>query len=167
MVKNTGNMKENKQPDIYRQALEKARALCGRQEKCRSDMQKKLLGWGLDGEKTLQALAQLEKEGFIDDGRYATAFALDKHRLNRWGRLKIRQALKAKKIPSSLIDQALAALPGDDYAVQVRQALEKKLPAIRARNRIELKAKLFRYAAGKGYEPSLVYTIIDELLTGR
>jgi regulatory protein len=148
----------------FKQALEKARYLCSRQEKCRHEILEKLKGQGLEEEEAEEAAGLLEKEGFIDDSRYALAFARDKSRLHRWGKMKIRNALYLRHISPVIIEQALDQLEETEYTSSLRHEMEKKLSRIKGKNLMDIKAKLFRFAIGKGYEPNQVYKLMDELL---
>ena len=157
-------MKKRSETELYREALEKARAVCSRQEKCASEILARLQTYGLDPAMASLALKTLEKEGYVDDRRYAGAFARDKSRLARWGKLRISQALRQKKIDEVLIGEALAGLPDEQYEEQLLQELRKKLKTIPPGNPYARKARLFRFAAGRGYEHSLIYAALEKLL---
>lgn len=148
--------------DLYRTALNKAMAMCSKKECCRQDILEKAASWGVGREGSEKIIATLTKEKFIDEHRYASAYARDKFNYNKWGRVKIAAGLRMKSIPADLVREALEQIADDDY----RQALEKLIAAqrkkVKARNQYELKGKLLRFALSRGFESWLVYEILGE-----
>ena len=71
--------------------------------------------------------------------------------------------LRAKKISNNIIDEALAELDTDKYYETLKNELYKKRKSIKAKNLYDLKTKLARFGASKGYEPDLIFKAIDEL----
>ena len=69
---------------------DRMRALCSRREYCRKDVMKKVMT-ALDGDvaKAEEVVAKLVEERYVDDLRYATAFARDKASIAGWGEAKI------------------------------------------------------------------------------
>ena len=55
-------------------------------------------------------LDALEDEKYIDSARYARAFVHDKLAYDRWGRLKMQQALRLKRIPQCDITEAFTEM---------------------------------------------------------
>ena len=118
----------------------KAEAYCAAAERCPADVQAKLCQWGSDEPTAAAVMAHLFQERYLDESRYCVAFVRDKYRFNQWGRLKIVQALRMKRLPDEAIDTGL-----------LRQLLRQKEKSIRTANDYERRAKLMRYAAGKGF----------------
>ena len=87
---------------------DRLRRLCSRREYCRSDILKKAMS-SLDGNKELaqKILDVLVSERYVDDRRYAAAYAREKAMISGWGETKIRYMLSAKRIDRSIVDQAL------------------------------------------------------------
>lgn len=78
---------------------------CSKKEYCSFDVMTKLARWEL-AEKDIAAIMEfLVKNRFVDDLRFAEAYARDKHRFNRWGKLKIGQMLRQKHIADTIIDE--------------------------------------------------------------
>lgn len=149
-------MKEDLKP-----FLKRAAALCSQAEKCRADLFQKLRSWGLQEEEIQIILAYLEKEGFIDEQRFASAFAMDKFRFGKWGKLKIRQALRMKRIADSCINQALKQIPQDEYNDMIGSEIRKK-----AKSTIhtgQARVALFRFGLSRGYEPETMEKLFSDL----
>jgi regulatory protein len=148
----------------YRQALNKAAALCSRKEYCTSDIRKKLVNWELSEEEVTKALEWLVNEKFVDDKRYSGYYVRDKFRFNGWGRIKIRYQLRAKQIASPFIDQALEQINNEEYSEKLAELLHSKNRSIKKKDLWQKKAALARFAQSRGFEPDLVFQKIDQIL---
>lgn len=145
----------------YKDALKYSMKLCSKSERCRSEVREKLAGFGVRDSDTEKVLAELEKEKFIDESRYASMFAADKLRFNKWGKIKIRYILNQKKIPAEIIDRALGDMDPIQYAELLRQELVKKKRTIRSGSSWEKRNKLFRFASQRGFESDLIREVLD------
>jgi regulatory protein len=148
----------------YNRALQKAMALCSRSEKCARDIRDKLTSWDITDPGSVEKLiSELKKEGFIDERRYAFAYAREKHRFNGWGKRKISLMLGSKGIEKEIISEALEGLDPDEYRETLKNDLLKKRSSVKAVNQYDLKGKLIRFAASRGYENDLIWSVIDEI----
>ena len=138
------------------EARYKAEAYCVTAERCVSEVRNKLIQWGVPQEVMNNIIKRLLEERFIDEGRYAKAYAREKHRFQHWGRMKIMQALKIKQISSDLVDEALADLDREDYMESLSFLLQKKAKEVKARTEYERRGKLIRFAIGRGYEMDVI-----------
>jgi regulatory protein len=145
-------------------ALAKAQSLCAKMEKSRGDIRKKLYEWRVEKQFHEEILEILEKEKFIDEGRYVRLFVRDKLKLNKWGKIKIDYALKAREISSKIIQEALEEIDMDEYAEICFDLLKKKLKTLSEDEPEMQKEKLARFGQGRGYESALLKRIIGELL---
>ena len=148
---------------LFKIALDKAMAHCSHREFCCDDIRNKLLQWGVENNDVEKIIEILINENFINESRYATAFVRDKFRYNKWGKVKIATHLKSKKIPSDIIGPALDAIDHEYYVNFLRGLLEGHGRSVKAKNKMDLKAKLLRFALSKGFESSLVYDILNEI----
>ena len=146
-------------------ALEKMQAICSRAEKCQFDIEQKLHDYPLSNEDRDWIIQKLREEKFIDDERFAGFFVKDKFRINRWGKLKIRQALKMKHIREDIIVKKLEEIDEADYNDFLMEILDKKNRELKDTNIYNRKGKLYRFAAQRGFESEKVYTAIDLLLS--
>lgn len=151
-------------PLTYENALQRAAALCSKCEQCSPDIRKKLSGWGLSASDASRIIERLEQARFIDDSRFAKAYAHDKLAFSGWGRMKIAQGLWAKRLPRHIIDVALESLDKEEY---VRIAI--KVISSRVRSNPELldtyenRTKLLRFGVGRGFEMKLIASIITSI----
>lgn len=146
-------------------ATQRLETLCVRGEECRFDLREKLRRWGIAPSDAEAILDSLEDRRFFSDARFATAFAHDKLLFNRWGKMKITMALRAKRIPSSLISDALDELSDEDYERVLREFLIAKARSIKEGDTYEGRTKLYRAAMSRGFDSSLISRLIkaDEI----
>ena len=147
---------------LYKTALDKAMAHCSRREYCCDDIRRKLIFWGIGNTDADKIITVLIKENFINESRFATAFARDKFIYNKWGKVKIASHLRIRKIPSEIISSALDSIDNDAYLKLLTDLISDHRKKVRAKNRYELKAKLLRYGLSKGFENSLLYDILND-----
>jgi regulatory protein len=147
-----------------KEAFRYASALCSRQERCRSEIRRKLSSRGVAENDIEDILTRLEKEGYIDEMRFSRAFVRDKLRLNKWGRVKIRHMLSGKQVPEGTIDRALAEIDDEEYHRILREELTKKRKSVHGSNAFDLRAKLLRFGQQRGFEPSLIHPMLDEII---
>ncbi|MBO4671846.1 MAG: RecX family transcriptional regulator [Bacteroidales bacterium] len=123
---------------------------CARREYCCSEMRQKALK-ALDGDAAAaqEVLDSLVADGYVDDVRYAGAFAREKAVLDGWGPVKIRYALRGKGIDSSAIDEALASIDGDAASEKLGKLLAAKAKSLEGDPQAKL--KLIKYALSRGY----------------
>lgn len=150
------SVRRSKTPE---QALAALMRLCARAEKCSNDALRLMHGWGVEPAAQQKVLAQLQRQGFIDDRRYAAAFVREKLRLSGWGERKIRAALHRKGIDETLITEALAQIDPETTGPRLQEQLARKARTMRAKTPFELKTKLIRYGLSLGYA---YQTVLDE-----
>ena len=142
---------------------DRLRRLCSRREYCMSDILKKAEG-ALDGntESAKEVLSVLVSEKYVDDLRYATAYAREKAMISGWGETKIRYMLSAKRIDRSLIDQALTEIDASKADSRLQKLLGNKAKSLKADPQIRL--KLLRFALGRGYQYDDVVRVLQDIL---
>ena len=142
---------------------DRMRALCSRREYCRKDVMKKVMT-ALDGDvaKAEEVVAKLVEERYVDDLRYATAFARDKASIAGWGEAKIRYMLSSKGIDRELIAQALDEVDDKRAEIRLEKLMENKIRSLR--DDPQRRLKLLRFGLGRGYSYDQVTEIIDKML---
>lgn len=142
---------------------DRLRGLCSRREYPSSDILKKAL-IALDGdrEEAEGIVSKLIEERYVDDSRYAMAFARDKASIAGWGEVKIRHMLLAKGVPMDIINEALEEIDEGKAAARLEKLLEVKSGSLR--DDPQKKLKLLRFALGRGYSYDDVKSVIDRLL---
>lgn len=146
------------------QALSKAMQLCSSREYASSEIEIKLNEWGIPLPEIEWVTKQLRKEKFIDDFRMARFYTNDKLSFNKWGKVKIRIMLQQKKIDDDAITAALEQLNPEEYIRILKEEIIKKKNTLKDKDDYTLRAKLFRFAAGRGFEADLIFKAIDIIL---
>lgn len=132
-------------------AADRMRALCSRREYCASDVRRKLnLALGRDQERVEEVLNVLVAEGYVNDARYAEAYARDKSSLAGWGCMKIRYMLASKGISEDLVRKALEEIDTDRAETRMEKVLTEKCRSLKDDK--DLRVKLIRFGMGRGYE---------------
>lgn len=142
---------------------DRMRALCSRREYCRKDVMKKVMT-ALDGDvaKAEEVVAKLVEERYVDDLRYATAFARDKASIAGWGEAKIRYMLSSKGIDRELIAQALDEVDDKRAETRLGKLMENKVRSLK--DDPQRRLKLLRFGLGRGYSYDQVTEMIDKML---
>jgi regulatory protein len=156
------NKRTKKTPSID-VAIAKARKYCALIERSKTDVQKKLVDYGVKEGDIPDILENLIKEGFLNEKRFASAFASGKFRYKKWGKKRIANEMKRKGISDELIDSGLSFLSNDEYLAVLDELLAKKWKQLERKvNKEEFESvmvarqKLIRYALQKGYEHDLI-----------
>ena len=150
------------------EALARLEALCIKSERCTYELRQKLFQWRVPQADAEAVMAKLVKARYVDDARFARCFVSDKTRFDRRGRLYLRRALAAKRIPRDIADEALAQIDPEVYADNLRYTLRyKHRTKPELADTFEGRTRLFRFAVSRGYESDLVSRELKALLSGR
>ena len=149
--------------DQQKRILDRLRGLCSRREYCYADVLKKAKD-ALDGDaQAAKEVADLLVEDkYVDDLRYAYAYARDKASIQGWGDVKIRYMLSAKGVSASVITEALQEIDREKSSSRLHKLLENKLRSLKDDPQCRL--KLLRFALGRGYSYDEVNSLINTLL---
>ncbi len=152
-----------KQPSISQaQAISKLEHYCAYQERCQSEVLKKMNDLNVSAQIRNAVLAHLSKKNFLNESRFAIAFARGKFRLKHWGRHKIAIELKARKIGEKDIQKALKELDEPVYQKALHTLAKKWWSQSREKDLIKRKPKLAAYLIGRGWEHDLVYDMLKD-----
>ena len=133
--------------------------LCANAEQCAADIRQKILKRGFSPEEAEKMISYLRANKYIDDARYARAYAIDKVRFSGWGNMKVRMGLRGKGMSDSIISQALAYIPEKEYGEALDKVLSAKARALDL-NDVKDRQKLYRHLASRGFESQLIITAI-------
>ena len=149
------------------QAREKIQRYCAYQERAHEEVRNKLFQLGVFGTDADEIITALILEGFLNEERFAKAFAGGKFRLKKWGKLKIENALEKKGISKNCIRYGLKEIDQEDYLDTLKKILEAKAEVLLEENLYVKRDKLSQYAILKGYEPELVWRFLKEMFPDR
>jgi regulatory protein len=135
----------------FEQALNKLANYCSRAERCVLDVRKKMDAWEMAKDEQDKIIRRLQQEKFLDEGRYCRAFVNDKSKYAYWGAFKIKYELKQKQIPEDLIRESLNNLNPEENRELLRRLIDRKRKSVKGKNEFEIRQKLIRFAAGRGF----------------
>jgi regulatory protein len=145
-------------------ALQKIRHYCAYQERNHQETREKLYTYGLRTHEVEELVATLVEENYLNEERFALAYAGGKFRSKEWGRIKIKHALKQKQISDYCIRLALKSIPLDDYVITLEKIASEKNKLLRSeKNEFKRKGKLRQYLLQKGYEQDLITDALKSL----
>ena len=123
----------------------------------------KLKSWGLIQEAIDLLIIELIEFNFLNEERYARSFARGKFRIKKWGKLKIRMALKKREVYFKCIDFAMSEIDDKTYLNTLKELLQKKNDILKETNLYKRKMKLINYLVNRGYEYDLIHDALVEL----
>ena len=145
-------------------AYAKAEHYCAYQERSQQEVRDKLYEFGLHSNAVENIISRLIGDNFLNEERFAKAYTQGKFKQKGWGRIKIKQGLKLKKVPDVLIKKALQTIAGDDYLQTLEKILTKKAALVKEKEPFKRKYKLQQYALSRGYENDLIHDVLKELV---
>lgn len=145
------------------QALQKLKHFCAYSERCHADVKQKLYDLGVRIKHHDEIIAALIEENYLNEERYALAFAAGKHRINQWGRIRISHALRQKQVSAYYISKALKGIEEKNYLDTLKKLVIEKYTALKNEQWLVRKKKTMDYLLQKGYEAALVNNVIKEI----
>ena len=130
------------------EAFEKLTTFCAYQDRCPWEIRRKLYDKGISDEPAKRLIEELIEEEFVNEERYARAFARGKFRLKKWGRNRIRMEIDPEEYYDTLLTQA-----------------EKKWENTHESDTYKKKFKVTQYLMNKGFEMDLIKDAIEGLIS--
>src|SRR5688572_21226169 len=142
------------------QALQKLRQFCGYQERCHQDVAEKLFSLGIKSAEQGPIIATLIEENYLDEERFAIAFAGGKFRIKNWGRIKIRHELRQRQVSDYCIKKALQQIDEDEYLATLKKLLIERIESLGPVPPLQQQKKTVDYLVSKGFEMDLILTAL-------
>jgi regulatory protein len=162
-------MNKNKAPEAKNQkkltsseALAKIYRYCAYQERSHQEVRNKLFEFGLYKSEVDELISTLITEGFLNEERFAKAFAGGKFRMKKWGRLKIVNELEAKGLTGNCIKSGLKEIDENEYRATLEKLVTKKSSLLSEKDQFVKRDKLSKFAIQKGFEPDIVWSLLKE-----
>lgn len=149
----------------YAEAVSRAARICARSEQCGAAVERRLREWGVAGDAAGQVMAYLYENSYIDDSRYIRSFVNDKFRFGKWGRHKIRHALKENGLSGPEVEAALKKIDENEYRQALQKAVSEKAGKRGGIKTCADRASVYNFCLMRGYEPELVNSAIEEYIT--
>lgn len=153
------NSKKNKITD-EKAALTKAEHYCAYQERSQQEVRDKLYEWGLWTDAVENIIGLLIGSNYLNEERFAKAYTSGRFSQKGWGRIKIKQGLKLKKVSDVLIKKALLTINDNDYLRVLEAVLAKKAKSLTEKDSYKRGYKLQQYALSRGFEADLIIDVL-------
>jgi regulatory protein len=140
----------------------KAETYCAYQERSQYEVRGKLIGLGIRDQELEEIILHLIETNFLNEERFAKAYAQGKLRAKGWGRNKIKQGLKFKQVSVPLIKKALLSLDENEYLEKLKEILERKEKSVTEKVAYQRNYKLTYYALSRGFEQDLIFFVLKE-----
>ncbi len=144
------------------QALQKLKHYCAYQERCHSEVKEKLYQLGVWKKDHDEIIAALIEENYLNEERFAIAYAGGKFRVKQWGRVKIKYELKQKQVSDYSIKKAMKQIDEEEYLSVLNKLAKEKYTALKNEQYLVRKKKTMDYLAAKGFEAELVRMVIEK-----
>lgn len=135
-------------------------------EYCKSDILRKIAAAADENIDAQEIISQLCSEKYLDEKRYASAFARDKSALQGWGIQKIRAALQAKRVEKEAIEYGLQQIEPEKASKKLRSVLEAKFKTLKGEPQ-KKKESLLRFGLGRGYSYGEILSIYDSITSNK
>ena len=146
------------------EALQKLMHFCAYRDRSQKEVEDKLDSMRMFSEAKEKIIITLMQEGFLNEERFARSFVRGKFRIKKWGRIKITQELKKRGISNPIIKLGLSEIKEKDYLKSLYELAEKKAEKITEANSFKKKKKLADHLIRKGYEPSMVFDCVNDII---
>ncbi|MGY5849125.1 regulatory protein RecX [Salegentibacter sp. F14] len=147
-----------------KEATIKMMQFCAYRDRSHKEVEKKLTEMRMIPAAQEHIIIQLIEEDFLNEERFARNFVRGKFRIKKWGRIKIKQALKFQEISSPILKLALTEIEEESYLQTLEELAIQKQLTIREKDPYVKKRKLADFLLRKGYEAGLVYEKVNSLI---
>jgi regulatory protein len=145
-----------------KEALVKIQHYCAYQERSHKEVKNKLFEYGLYASEVDELISDVISQGFLNEERFAKAFAGGKFRIKKWGKLKIQNELAFLGVSKRNITTALRELDRVEYIKTLKSLIHKKSAQTIEQNSFKRKNLIARFVISKGYESELVWEMLNE-----
>jgi regulatory protein len=146
------------------EATKRMERYCDYQERCHKEVNQKLYEMRMIPLAIDEIIDHLLRHNFLNETRFAKAFARGKFRTKKWGRNRIVNELKQREISKFNIKIALKEIPDSEYYKTFDALAEKRMQQLNSEINLQKKRKkLADYLFYRGWEPDLVYSKTNEI----
>src|SRR5215469_15964343 len=146
------------------QALQKLRHYCRYQERCCSEAKNKLFELGINKNLHDEMIDELIDENYLNEERFAIAFAIGRFKMKQWGRKKIFYELKTKKLSTEIIQKGLEQISEKEYTKVLEKLAKEKYASLKHEQHLVRKKKTMDYLIQKGFEFDLVNSLVQKII---
>lgn len=131
-----------------------------KRDRTEREVRRHLASRGIGDDTAEAAIAELGRQGYVDDARFAARFAEDRRALDGWGSERIERRLRELGVPDEHVAAAVGARTHDDERAAALDLLVRRFPALGEDPRDRERA--FGVLVRKGFEPELAGDAVRE-----
>lgn len=143
--------------------VQKLEYYCSYQERCHIEVSEKLRSFVLNQQEKDKIIVHLIEHNFLNEERFASIFSISKFHQKKWGKIRIKNELKSRKISDYLVNKALKEIPTEEYEMTFETLSEKHWETITEKNDLKKRKKFCDYLLRKGWESERIYEKVKEL----
>ena len=142
-----------RKPYTLEEAQRRMEGYCAYRERCHQEVVSKLRSMAMIPEVVDTIVVHLIESGFLNEERFARAFAKGKLHQKGWGMSRIRRELKQKEITDYLIHKALQEIEPEDYTGVFNTLARKRWEQLAGESDRQKKLRKFSdYLIYRGWE---------------
>ena len=145
------------------EVIQKLESYCSYQERCHAEVQEKLRGFAISATDKERVIVHLIDTNFLNEERFACLFAISKFHQKKWGKIRIKNELKARRISDYLVTKGLKEIPMEEYEATFESLSEKHWETLPERDSSKKRKKFCDYLLRKGWESDTVYAKLKQL----
>jgi len=120
---------------------------------------------GMIPEAADHIIHELLKDNYLNETRFAQAFARGKFRTKKWGKIRIVRELKMRDISEYNLKLALKEFTQGEYLDTFHTLAEKRWQQLSSEENLQKKKKKFAdYLLYRGWESHLIWEKLPELI---
>ena len=153
-----------------KQVYPKIANFCAYQERTHEEVRQRLAKFFVLPDDAEILITRLIEDKYLNEHRYAQTYVGGKFRIKKWGKNRILYELKRKNLSEYSIRSAMKEIKEADYKQTLQKLAQKKLEILLNNGESIspiLKKKLAAYLIQKGYEPELVWEMVEEVLKNK
>ncbi len=145
-----------------KKTAEKLQRFCAYRERSIKEVKDKLTALHVAPQEHALYIKMLQSQKFLDEKRFVSAFINDKFKINRWGRIKIRQLLLAYHVDEALIEKGFEKIDEAEYLKTLQQIINRYKPKTKGLDTYKAQQKILTHCYSKGFEPELVRMLLQK-----
>ena len=144
------------------QALQKLKHYCAYQERAHSEVKEKLYDLGVWKKDHDEIISTLIEENYLNEERFAIAFAGGKWRVKHWGRGKIKYELKQKQVSEYCIKKAMKQIDEEEYMTVLKKMADERYASLKSDQYMVRKKKTMDFLMARGFEMDLIRKVVED-----
>ena len=146
-----------------KELIQKLESFCAYQERCHQEVESKLRSMTSNSDEIGEVIVHLLQNNYLNEERFARAFARGKNRIKYWGKSRIVNELKQRKISETIIRLALTEIDADEYDLAFEVLATRQWESIRETNVYKKRKKFCDFLLRKGYDSGMVYEMVRKI----